>query len=684
MRAILLFLFCVVSSAAYADCTPANDLVGTKSRVDWVEGGLVYDMTNDVLKTCDGTNWQTVAAGSGLSGGTSGYLGVWTGATTMGLSGTAAGQNLFWNGTTHRLGIGTDAPSTALHTVGTVLTTGSGGGFKFATRTGSAGHDFQWYTDLGIARLYAHATSMDAMPITQAGNVGIGTATPSSALDISSGTLSMLVGADNTAFTRTNSTQKAGRIAVPHYLSAQVPALALMGVSDSTDNNISIGGGSGLANAATTLSFYTAANNTTLTGTRRMFIDASGNVGVGTTAPQSTLEVSGSSNVMTTPTNLALYNLRLRANGPNGSTSSGIHFGEGTGGGAAIIGYDDGLLGKQGLRLYGFDGTNMPLGMAIDSNGNVGIGTTSPSSRLHVAGTTSGASNPLVFAQENPGSITSGWETKLFGGGVNSQKHLYMGLLSNITAGTSALNYFYVNTDPANSNSAYLDPDMVITSGGNVGIGTIAPASQLHILSAASNHLTLETSGAAQTAAIKLKSPTRTFSMVSGGASSAAPNAWALFDDTAAAQRLSVDSSGNFTAWVSAFKPGGGVWSSTSDERLKDIDGDYIQGLDSIVRLNPVSFHYKKDNPRKEPSDKRFVGLVAQDVQKVFPEAVIDGQDGYLSLDTTPINFAVINAIKELKADNDKLRAELKAANDNHSSALDEMRREIQAMKSAR
>ena len=43
---------------------------------------------------------------------------------------------------------------------------------------------------------------------------------------------------------------------------------------------------------------------------------------------------------------------------------------------------------------------------------------------------------------------------------------------------------------------------------------------------------------------------------------------------------------------------------------------------------------------------------------KVFPEAVSKGGDGYLQLDLNPVNIALINAIKELKEDNDRLRSE--------------------------
>ena len=62
-----------------------------------------------------------------------------------------------------------------------------------------------------------------------------------------------------------------------------------------------------------------------------------------------------------------------------------------------------------------------------------------------------------------------------------------------------------------------------------------------------------------------------------------------------------------------------------------------------------------------------------RDVQKVFPEAVTAAKDGYLQFNMSPINFAMINAVKDLKHENDNLRAQLatlqqiglKAQNDN-------------------
>lgn len=96
----------------------------------------------------------------------------------------------------------------------------------------------------------------------------------------------------------------------------------------------------------------------------------------------------------------------------------------------------------------------------------------------------------------------------------------------------------------------------------------------------------------------------------------------------------------------------------TSDARLKDVRGPYTAGLDAIARISPQLFRFKpSDNNRTEI----FVhaGFIAQNVKSAIPEAVALQKSGYYSLDTTAILAASVNAIKELKAENQKLRHEI-------------------------
>jgi len=120
-------------------------------------------------------------------------------------------------------------------------------------------------------------------------NVGIGTTSPATKLhivDALSG--GQLLVANN----QTNSVIKYGTFATQHYTNAEEPALCIAMESAATENNVLIGGALGEFNAATSIKFYTASNNTTTTGSERMRIDSAGSVGIGV-SPTQKLDVDG-------------------------------------------------------------------------------------------------------------------------------------------------------------------------------------------------------------------------------------------------------------------------------------------------------------------------------------------------------------------------------------------------------
>lgn len=99
-------------------------------------------------------------------------------------------------------------------------------------------------------------------------------------------------------------------------------------------------------------------------------------------------------------------------------------------------------------------------------------------------------------------------------------------------------------------------------------------------------------------------------------------------------------------------------WSASSDERAKDIIEPISDAAAKVSTLRAVIGKYKTD---EEGTRRSF--LIAQDVQKVLPEAVNvqEGEEGYLGLqyaDTIPL---LVAAIKELSAKNDALEARIAA-----------------------
>jgi hypothetical protein len=163
-----------------------------------------------------------------------------------------------------------------------------------------------------------------------------------------------------------------------------------------------------------------------------------------------------------------------------------------------------------------------------------------------------------------------------------------------------------------------------------------------------------------------------------------------------------------FIIRAQAYKPGGGPWADASDARIKTVLRNYERGLDQIVALQPVRYTFKGNDTDGAPENKpeppemniesgemvtvqseeeptvpywnsphrmaaedgtEFIGLVAQDTEKVMPELVnrvsayIDGEPvtDLRNLDTAPLVFALINAIKTLASNAETLAARVEA-----------------------
>jgi hypothetical protein len=202
----------------------------------------------------------------------------------------------------------------------------------------------------------------------------------------------------------------------------------------------------------------------------------------------------------------------------------------------------------------------------------------------------------------------------------------------------------------------------------NVGIGTTAPG-----------HL-LDVGGTAAIDSTGLNNGSNfidlTFGISAGeGISSSrteGPNQYGIDLFTDFARRISIEQHGNvgigttspdslLTVNGSADKPGGGSWGTYSDGRLKNLNGSYHSGLSQVLKLNPVRYRYKSDNAMGIRDTDEHVGVVAQDVQRVIPEAVTQNSKGYLLVDNDPIIWSMLNAIKEQQEEIQALKSELRA-----------------------
>ena len=116
----------------------------------------------------------------------------------------------------------------------------------------------------------------------------------------------------------------------------------------------------------------------------------------------------------------------------------------------------------------------------------------------------------------------------------------------------------------------------------------------------------------------------------------------------------------------SANKPGGGSWAVFSDKRLKNNISDYKDGLNSILKIKPVKFHYNEI--LECDTSIEYVGVIAQELQEIAPfmtkPVKIKGTD-YLEVDNSAMTYMLINAVKELHQMNAKLENELQVQKEN-------------------
>lgn len=94
----------------------------------------------------------------------------------------------------------------------------------------------------------------------------------------------------------------------------------------------------------------------------------------------------------------------------------------------------------------------------------------------------------------------------------------------------------------------------------------------------------------------------------------------------------------------------------SSDKRLKENIIPLTGGLAKLEAITPVTFSFISDT-----THTTRLGVIAQEVEKVYPQAVITGSDGYKKVDYPALVPVLIDAVKELKADNDNLRRDVDA-----------------------
>ena len=122
--------------------------------------------------------------------------------------------------------------------------------------------------------------------------------------------------------------------------------------------------------------------------------------------------------------------------------------------------------------------------------------------------------------------------------------------------------------------------------------------------------------------------------------------------------KMVVEPNGLVLVSGNAFKPGGGQWLQTSDKALKKEIAAIEGALEKVLQLRGVSFVWREPE-QHNATDCRYMGMLAQDVEKVFPEWVKPVPSGHKGLELIGFEALVVEALRELNARCERLEAEV-------------------------
>jgi hypothetical protein len=308
-----------------------------------------------------------------------------------------------------------------------------------------------------------------------------------------------------------------------------------------------------------------------------------------------------------------------------------------------------GFIGTQNAGNIGFYGGPGAWGFVYDAlNSRVGIGTSSPTSLLDVNGQLTidqknfGGYGGLLIKGNAPGSNYPNISFSIKNNAATPAdvvSAMIQGELVNNAAGAETIDITFLNSQ---TGLGGLSEKMRIKANGNVGIGNNNPLKPLSFPAALGEKILLYPGGAGEVGIGVYGNELRLHADNPGAkVSFGTQDNAGVFDQTALAQR-----NGAY-----AFSVLGSLWVNgttyASDERFKQNISSISSPLQKLLELNGVEYEMKTGAfPQFHFTAGRQIGLLAQNVEKIIPEAVNE-MDGYKGVDYARLVPLLIEAIRE-------------------------------------
>ncbi len=527
-----------------------------------------------------------------------------------------------------------------------------------STRYGVSGNDLSLNVDA------ADPNTGGGLYIKYRGNVGIGTSSPDTRLHIKNcvagGTNNFLLTLQNTC---TVSDARAGIAFLDN--ENTVGSGGISGASIQVSNN----GVDGTGN----LLFSTLLNGAV---TERMRMTSAGNVGIGTTSP-----------------NQKLHILASCVSGYNAGANRGLLITDSAGARVMLENPNASVCNNHRVWVMKNDFGRLSFGLLTDSGaawvneniltmvceGNVGINTTSPSTKLAVEGSATDVENIARFNNQ-VNCTTRVWLR-------NSNHSAYWGLSSTSTADPlatgmcpGAMTLGFGNNFPIQFwNGSSASVKMTIASDGNVGIGTSSPSTVLDIRGCnTDNAVTVRNFCGNSYSAIGYVNCEGTLKAAVGigNNSAAAPfanNAYVYTPAStdflfyiAGAERMRVRCDGNVgiatTSPSYKLHVNGTFYAAGSSIKYKEGICNYDTNSCLFMCLKPVAYQYKDEFKHlgKELKADTQIGLIAEDVAEVMPELAVlvneEDEKVVRNVDYEKLSIVLLSELQKLRKEVDELK----------------------------